>query len=85
MLTAGNLSDQIGEFGRLVVHSSARKQRLATRLVDSTIRRVSSVIQFGFAEALTRTTASQKVFEGLGFCAIASSRSSTGCENGHRL
>jgi N-acetylglutamate synthase-like GNAT family acetyltransferase len=70
MLTAGNLSDQIGEFGRLVVHSSARKQRLATRLVDSTIRRVSSVIQFGFAEALTRTTASQKVFEGLGFCAI---------------
>lgn len=70
MLTAGNLSDLIGEFGRLVVHSTNRKQRIATRLLEAAVRRVSNLIQFGFAEALPRNTAAQKILERSGFRAI---------------
>jgi CRP-like cAMP-binding protein/RimJ/RimL family protein N-acetyltransferase len=70
MLTAGNLSDLIGEFGRLVVQPNARRKRLATRLLESAIDRVAGVIQFGFAEAVTFNIASQRIMEHLGFSPI---------------
>jgi len=70
MLTAGNLSDLIGEFGRLVVDPEAAGRNLGTALFRSALSRVSNIIQFGFAEARTAHPASQKILERSGFVAI---------------
>lgn len=70
MLTAGNLTDLIAEFGRLVVHPDARGQNLGTKLFDSAISCISEIIQFGFAEARTAHWGSQKILERCGFVAI---------------
>ncbi len=67
MLTAGNLSDLIGEFGRLVVGPEAAGRNLGTELFQSALSRVSDVIRFGFAEARTAHPASQKILERSGF------------------
>jgi RimJ/RimL family protein N-acetyltransferase len=70
IFTSGNLSDLIGEFGRLVVHPAARGQNLASQLFHSTLERVSGIIRFGFAEARTAHSASQKILERNGFAPI---------------
>jgi CRP-like cAMP-binding protein/GNAT superfamily N-acetyltransferase len=70
MLTAGNLSDLIGEFGRLVVGPEAGGRNLGTELFRSALSRVSEVIRFGFAEARTAHLASQKILERSGFAAL---------------
>ncbi len=70
MLTAGNLSDLIGEFGRLVVDPAVTGKNLGTALFRSALDRVSDVIQFGFAEARTAHPGSQKILERSGFVAI---------------
>lgn len=70
IFTSGNLSDLIGEFGRLVVHPEARGRNLASQLFHSTLERVSGIIRFGFAEARTAHSASQKILERNGFAPI---------------
>ena len=70
MLTAGNLSDLIGEFGRLVVDPAVTGRNLGTALFRSALDRVSNVIQFGFAEARTAHPGSQKILERSGFVPI---------------
>lgn len=70
MFTAGNLSDLIGEFGRLVVHPDARGRALGSRLLNSAVERVSGILRFGFAEARTAHPASQKILERHGFVPI---------------
>jgi ribosomal protein S18 acetylase RimI-like enzyme len=67
MLTAGNLSDLIGEFGRLVVDPEVKGRNLGTKLLESALRHVSEIIRFGFAEARTAHRASQKILERFGF------------------
>ncbi|HWR57615.1 MAG TPA: GNAT family N-acetyltransferase [Thermodesulfovibrionales bacterium] len=68
--TAGNLSDLIGEFGRLVVHPDARGHNVASKLFDSALDKASQVILFGFAEARTVHSASQRILERQGFAPI---------------
>ena len=70
IFTSGNLSDLIGEFGRLVVHPDARGRDLASQLFHSTLEKVSGIIRFGFAEARTAHSASQKILERHGFAPI---------------
>jgi len=70
MFTAGGLSDLIGEFGRLVVHTEARGQGIAKQLLKVAISRVSGIIRFGFAEGRTAHAGSQKMLEANGFRAV---------------
>jgi CRP-like cAMP-binding protein/GNAT superfamily N-acetyltransferase len=67
MLTAGNLSDLIGEFGRLVVHPEVRGKDLGTELFLTAMSRVSNIVRFAFAEARTAHSASQRILERSGF------------------
>jgi len=70
MLTAGDLSDLLGEFGRLVVHPDLRGGDVATRLSADLISRVERSIRFGFAEARTAHPGSQKILERSGFAPV---------------
>jgi N-acetylglutamate synthase-like GNAT family acetyltransferase len=70
LLTAGNLSDLIGEFGRLVVDSEVRGKNIGTRLFETAIESVLPMIQFGFAEARTAHIGSQKILERCGFVPV---------------
>ena len=67
LLTAGNLSDLIGEFGRLVVDPEVGRKNIGTRLFETAIDYVVGMIQFGFAEARTTHIGSQKILECCGF------------------
>jgi len=67
LLTAGNLSDLIGEFGRLVVDTKVGRKNIGTRLFETATDSVRSMIQFGFAEARTAHIGSQKILERCGF------------------
>jgi RimJ/RimL family protein N-acetyltransferase len=66
-LTAGGLSDLIGEFGRLVVDPSFCGKGVGTRIVNGLIDFISDMIQFGFAECRTVHIGSQKICERCGF------------------
>lgn len=70
MFTPGNMSDLIGEFGRLVVHPDARGGSLGTKLFHAAFERVSGIINFGYAEARTAHDASQKILERSGFVPV---------------
>ena len=70
MLSAGDLSDLIGEFGRLVVHPAARGRDVGTRLFQAAAEHVARGIHFGFAEARTAHAGSQKILERIGFAPI---------------
>jgi N-acetylglutamate synthase-like GNAT family acetyltransferase len=70
LLTVGTLSDLIGEFGRLVVDPAVRGKNIGTRLFETAINSVRSMIQFGFAEARTAHIGSQKILERCGFVSV---------------
>jgi len=70
MFTAGDLSDLLGEFGRLVVHPDFRGSDVATVLCNDLLGRVERAIRFGFAEARTAHPGSQKILERSGFVPV---------------
>jgi len=63
ILTAGGLSDMVGEIGRLVVDTEYRRKGMGIQLSTALINAASEMIQFAFGELRTVHLGSQKISE----------------------
>ncbi len=70
VLDYGDYNDQIGEFGRVVVHPQRKGRGLGKRLVSALLDATDDTVEFAFGEARTVHPLSQVLFEKAGFAAL---------------
>ena len=70
VLDYGDVNDQNGEIGRVVVHPERKGRGLGKRLVNALLDATDDTVEFAFGEARTVHPLSQILFERAGFVAI---------------